>query len=282
MNHTINDLKHTTWIESFVSTAPYIQQLLLDDCAISICDHEQVRGYFPGRALNQNVKVGDPLLPASGVGRAIATGTKIVTRVGAELFGIPYVVVAVPIMVQGAGIVGGVSLSMSIEREERLVQIARDMQQYIQGVGEVILELNSKATDLTQLESEWKEIVNDTFDTTRQSEEVSNSIKQIAKETSILSLNSGIEAARQGANGQVFRVVAERMRQLSADVNRSADQISDNLTSIEISSGKLQDRLHYLEMISAHIKQTAEDLDEQIDKITKITDRLVQYDSQIE
>lgn len=271
-------INHIPLLDQLIVTAPILQQLILDDCAIAICDHNQLRAYFPGRKINQNVKVGDPLLPSSGVGRAISSGMKVVTRVGAELFGIPYVVVAVPVIENGKGIVGGISLSMSVEREDRLFKIARDLQLYIEGVTTVVKELSEKSTQLEQLETEWKEIVNQTYSITKQSGELTHAIKQIAKETGILALNSGIEAARHGENGRVFSTVAVRMRNLSSNVNQSVEQIGVNLNSIGGSSRQLQEQLSHLEVISTHIERVSKELDNQINEVKKIIERLIELE----
>lgn len=266
-------------LEQVIATAPLLQQLIVDDCAIAICDREQLRGYFPGTKLNQNVNVGDPLIRNSGVGRAIATGKKITSRMGSELFGIPYVVVAIPIIEQGHGIVGGVSLSVSIEREERLFRIAQELHQYIDGVSSVIDELTNHSAELAYVENAWKATVNETITSTKRSGELSNSIKQISKETGILALNSGIEAARQGVNGRVFGVIATRMRELATDVNNTVEHIGDNLLSIEDASQNLQQQIQLLETISNQIDHTAKRLESQIKEVQTIIERIVEFRS---
>lgn len=265
-------------LDHIIISAPVFQQLILDDCALAICDHQQLRAYFPGKTIHQKVMVGDPLLPNSGVGQAISTGEKVVRKMGAELFGIPYIVVAVPVVEKGKGIVGGISLSMSIEREQQLFSIAKALQQYIEGVTVVVTDLNQKASQLEQLESEWKEIVEHSYGTAKESIGLSQRIKQLAKETGILALNSGIEAARQGENGKVFNTVAMRMRGLATNVNQSVEEIVHNLEGIGESSQKLQAQLHLLEDISARINQVSKQLNGQIYEVKRIIQRLIELE----
>jgi len=268
-------LQQDSFLDQFIAIAPIVQQLMIEDCAISICDLEKVRAYFPGSRLNQKVKTGDPLLPNSGVGRAIATGEKVVMKMGAELFGIPYVVVAVPIIAKGDGIIGGISLSMSVEREERLFQIAEEIRQYIHEVSIGVEHLKAKSTDLTSLETGWQEIVKETVSVTKQSRDFTGLIQKVAKETGILALNSGIEAARQGEDGRVFGIIASRMRELAADVQHSVEEIGNNFSLIEGSSQKLQQEMVRLETISAQIEQTAKQLEDQVSAVKTIVERII-------
>lgn len=65
-------------------------------------------------------------------------------------------------------------------------------------------------------------------------------LEAIAKKQNILALNASIEAARQGASGAGFAVVAEQMGELSnksssiyKDISKSAEQISSYIEAME-------------------------------------------------
>ncbi len=60
-----------------------------------------------------------------------------------------------------------------------------------------------------------------------------NIITELAEQTNLLALNASIESARAGEAGRGFSVVAEEIKQLANQTNRSASQISDRVNQIQ-------------------------------------------------
>ncbi|MEY4766294.1 MAG: hypothetical protein RI907_2967 [Pseudomonadota bacterium] len=57
-------------------------------------------------------------------------------------------------------------------------------------------------------------------------------IADISRQTNLLSINASIEAARAGAEGAGFKVVAAEVRRLSAQTSQAAQQISDGIHAV--------------------------------------------------
>lgn len=67
-----------------------------------------------------------------------------------------------------------------------------------------------------------------------------NNINNISNQTNMLSLNASIEAARSGAAGAGFAVVAKSMASLSADTKKAASQILELLNQLENGVGDMK------------------------------------------
>jgi methyl-accepting chemotaxis protein len=106
-------------------------------------------------------------------------------------------------------------------------------------------------------------------------------ISKITEENSMLALNASIEAARAGAAGQGFAVVAQQMREQAKRVEKSSREIIENIRAIQSITQGLVDSmddskadvdkgsqlvnvtLHHLSELSAIMQETAEAVKEQ-------------------
>ncbi|WP_342439488.1 methyl-accepting chemotaxis protein [Paenibacillus sp. FSL L8-0436] len=69
---------------------------------------------------------------------------------------------------------------------------------------------------------------------------ITNSITEISKQTNILSLNAAIEAARAGASGKGFGVIADEVRHLSVQTKDSSIHISEIIHELQNSMTDFQ------------------------------------------
>lgn len=69
-------------------------------------------------------------------------------------------------------------------------------------------------------------------------------LKSIAASTNMLSLNASIEAARAGAAGAGFAVVAEKVQQLAIDSNQSSTLVEQIVTNMEVQVDKTRKQMN--------------------------------------
>lgn len=115
---------------------------------------------------------------------------------------------------------------------------------------------------------------------------ITNSITEISKQTNILSLNAAIEAARAGASGKGFAVIADEVRQLSVQTNDSSIHISRIISELQTSMADFQQyMLETRNSLEAQDHQVAETLAsfEAIDEsITGISCQIGQIHQKVE
>lgn len=81
-----------------------------------------------------------------------------------------------------------------------------------------------------------------------------SSIADIAKKTNLLALNAGIEAARAGEAGKSFSVVADEIKMLSMNSNRSAEEIAQILGEITARTSEVIEMIKTTEKIEENIR----------------------------
>lgn len=138
-------------LDSFVAVAPYINKLTNADFAVSVSDLEKCLIYVPSDKQNHNIKIGDSHIKSSVAYESIITGRRIVKRVGSEVFGFPYIAIAIPIKDGSGEIAGAVSFTEAVDRQDLLLALAdnlHDTMKQMISITEVISENSLKLREV--------------------------------------------------------------------------------------------------------------------------------------
>jgi methyl-accepting chemotaxis protein len=103
-------------------------------------------------------------------------------------------------------------------------------------------------------------------------------IGRIAQQTHILALNARIEAARAGASGQGFQIIANSVRDLAAQTVTAADEINATVQPLSLQIGHLTEQGKQAQVGAETMRKCTQSISSMIDAVT---DALANADDQV-
>lgn len=265
-------------IESLELILPHLHELIQEPIAVSVSNTEELTHIWNNleakNRSDQDIEVGFKVIPGSPLETALRTKRTQVAILPREVFGVPFKSINVPFTDDNGSIVCCVSVSKSIDTEvliqESSVQIADSLYQAVQGVDEIADgsgQLAETIQRVVQSSTLAQEKISDTGS-------LLNAIQNIASQSNLLALNAAIEAARAGAAGRGFSVVAEEMRKLSQLSSDSAKRVSDTLSEIREAISKIEDEIQQSNAIATNQAASTEEITATFEDINALATKL--------
>ena len=169
-------------------------------------------------------------------------------------------------------------ITLHIAELEKALEDNRDQVKHVTGNVEEIIgnknqglelmsELRKQNEATTQAVAEINKMINQASIDTDKIVAAGDTIKSIASQTSMLTLNAAIEAVRSGEAGKGFAVIADEIRNLSGETNNYAEEIqkcTSGLTNSVVNS------INGLEKVNSALEEESrgvKDMDDILDKI---------------
>lgn len=176
------------------------------------------------------------------------------------------------------------SAARTVEILNEHIQDHASKGEQLKGMSELVLEQGTRGKQImqksieqmNQIASRVSSSMNQVNHLAKSNEsiyELVHMIREIARQTNLLSLNASIEAARAGEHGRGFAVVAEEVRSLSDEVSQTVGQINDLTAQIQ------QDTRSVVESLESGVQETTrgtQQMEEVNDAFEQITSSVVE------
>jgi len=251
---------------ALVTAIPFIETLLETEALIVINSLGNCIYMKNGEKFNMSDALGKPVKEGSMAQECMKTGQIIIKNVSRELLGFPYKAYAIPIKDKVGKIVGSFSVAASIDKQEKIKDLAEFISTAIFEISSAISLISTGVEEVAHTTSIVSEEVTKTNSNVESTDKILELVKGVADTTNLLGLNAAIEAARVGEQGRGFTVVADEIRKLSVSTKQSINQISNTLQEIKeafkqinekmnVNNEVFQDQVAALEEITASIQE---------------------------
>lgn len=269
-------------LDCFMKVAPLLKELNMSDVAIVVAEAKtkKILCYVPGETIKLPIKPGDTAHDTSVVMESIIKKQKIVRKIGKEIFGFPYLGVALPLFEDDNVLLGAVSVNISLSKQDKVLEMADDMEKSINETSAVMEKFAAEAQELLAISDSLSNHSNDLNNNAKKTDNILKMIEKIASQTNLLGLNASIEAARVGDKGRGFDVVANEIRKLSKNSSSSIQQINSILASLVETSKEISSTVSNIREISHVQASGSQEISNSIQNIHELSKKLVSLTEQ--
>ena len=264
-----------TFLESLGVMADYIHLALKKEAVVVIVEKESgiITKYIPGENIEIGYVEGDKVKHNDTNLQTALSGRQSDIYLDASVYGMPINAYAFPITENGR-VIGALGFGKPLDKE-------RQLEEYINTVREIVGLLQQKthtiaahSEELAATSIEIRTQSEKALEDSKKTNEVTNFIKSISRQTNLLGLNASIEAARAGQYGAGFNIVAQEVRKLSQQTDESTQKIESSLDNVNKSLTVLLENMNEISTSSNEEAKLAQDMSTTIEMLDEVSKKL--------
>ncbi|HEU4963990.1 MAG TPA: methyl-accepting chemotaxis protein [Bacilli bacterium] len=212
--------------------------LFEEDFTLAVSDRENFLAYHSGKSLQFGIEPNDPLKEGTASHTVVQQGTEVLKIVGPEVFGVPYLGGGYPLIENGE-VVGSIGFGVSLDNKNKLLTISEHLSALVQQVTASTQSISLTAKSMSSHNQSVHDMMQEMQGQINNTSKITQTIAEIADQSTLLSLNAAIEAARAGEHGRGFGVVAQEVKKMATSSAEASKTIHDMLSEIQTNIKRL-------------------------------------------
>ncbi len=250
------------------------QSLVTADFNITVSDTERVIAIKPGKTINFDVHKGDILKDGTVALEAMRLKKPVTRLVPRELYGIPYMGRAVPLL-DGNIVIGCIVAAESLDSKEKLVSMAQNLSTVIEQITAAINENSAGLEKVASLSYQMENVSEVSLESVKETDKIIETVYNISRQTKLLGFNASIEAARAGYEGRGFSVVASEISLLAENSSNSTKKINDILDKLKAENENVSKQSQELSSVLTQIAASTEEVSASVHSLSSMSEELV-------
>lgn len=173
-------------------------------------------------------------------------------------------------------LLGCLAIACSVELFDNLFAIGKEILDAVVSISSSAQNLSGAteelATTIRSMDNEAEHVSTEMHRTN----ELTQQIKKISKQSNILGLNAAIEASRAGEHGRGFAIVSEEVRRLASDTEVSTKAIDSNAHDVQSSVGLLIEAIKQLTVVTEKHANDVSEIAHSLSRIENMAKKLVE------
>ncbi len=224
--------KESSVLQAIIKVAPYIPLFIDEPVSVAVTNKTSFIFNQPCKEIPVQCELGVPFPEGSTPGMVMESGQRTAREVPPHVYGIPFKSYAIPLR-EGDEVAGCLMIAKSIENIKSVKEAFSSLSQEVEQVVGAVNEITEGVQVASASNQQVYGLMESLLDEMKRMNEILGVINKFSNSTKILGLNASIEAARAGAAGKGFSVVAREIERLSGNTTESAQAISGMLGDIE-------------------------------------------------